>query len=239
MDNSLKYTKLHELAASIQSKLQALAAGKLTTSELEETTEQSRELFERMVVLRYMAYEETVNATAEQTSPFEDLKPVEAIREELKWEATNQVSLIDAIEEVTKTEQQEPQKPLFTFQSTPRVEEPLISNTLFDLAALPATESVNEMLAKTMGSRETLAEKLEHKPISDLKEAITLNQRFQFSRELFKGNNQDYELAIDHLNRSTRDEALQHVQVLRTKYEWNSDSAVTHDFIVLVERRHQ
>jgi hypothetical protein len=235
MENTQKYTRLSELAAEIEFNVQLLTAGKLSTTELETLTEQTRELFERLVVLRYKAYDESVNGVSKTTSILEGIAPTEPVREEVKWEPTNQVSLIDAIEEVTKSE---PVAPLFTFQSEQREEAP-ISNTLFDLAALPATESVNEMLAKAMGSRETLAEKLEHKPISDLKEAITLNQRFQFSRELFKGNNQDYELAIDHLNRTSREDALLHVEVLRSKYGWNADSAVASDFMLLIERRHQ
>jgi len=209
MENTQKYTRLSELAAEIEFNVQLLTAGKLSTAELETLTEQTRELFERLVVLRYKAYDESVNGVSKTTSIAEEIAPVEPVREEVKWEPTNQVSLIDAIEEVTKSE---PVAPLFTFQSEQREEAP-ISNTLFDLAALPATESVNEMLAKAMGTRETLAESLEHKPISDLKEAITLNQRFQFSRELFKGNNQDYELAIDHLNRTSREDALLHVEL--------------------------
>lgn len=235
MENTQKYTRLRELAAEIEFNVQLLTGGKLSTTELEALTEQSRELFERLVVLRYMAYTETVNGLTVATAVTEPTATVETVREEVKWEPTNQVSLIDAIEEVTKAE---PSAPLFSFQPERR-DEPVISNTLFDLAALPATESVNEMLAKAMGSRETLAEKLEHKPIADLKDAISLNQRFQFSRELFKGNNQDYELAIDHLNRTTREDALLHVEVLRAKYSWNSDSAVAHDFMLLIERRHQ
>jgi hypothetical protein len=241
MDNTIKYTKLQELAATIHTKLELLNSGKLSTVELEEMTEQSRELFERLVVLRYKAYDESVNGKtipAERMVTPTSTETNSPTQEEVKWES-NQVSLIDAIEEVTKTEKTEEPQPMFTFGATPKHDDAQISNMLFDLAALPATESVNEMLAKTMGSRETLAQSLEHKPIADLKEAITLNQRFQFSRELFKGNNQDYELAIDHLNRVSRDEALNHLSALRSKYEWNNEAAVTHDFIVLVERRHQ
>lgn len=241
MDNTIKYTKLQELAATIHTKLELLNSGKLSTAELEEMTEQSRELFERLVVLRYMAYDETVNGKTTTAVSIEMPTATESYavaQEDVKWES-NQVSLIDAIEEVTKSEKTVEEQPMFTFGATPKHEDTQISNMLFDLAALPATESVNEMLAKTMVSRETLAQSLEHKPIADLKEAITLNQRFQFSRELFKGNNQDYELAIDHLNRVSRDEAMNHLSTLRSKYAWNNEAAVTNDFIVLVERRHQ
>ena len=114
-----------------------------------------------------------------------------------------------------------------------------VTNTLFDLAALPATPSVNEMLARTLVQHETVAQHHTHTPIADLKIAITLNQRFQFSRELFKGNNQDYEVAIDLLNTSSREDSMQYMKSLATKYDWNEGSAVVRDFRLLVDRRHQ
>jgi hypothetical protein len=94
------------------------------------------------------------------------------------------------------------------------------------------------MLARTMVQQETVAQHHTHAPIADLKIAITLNQRFQFPRELFKGNNQDYEVAIDLLNTSTRDEALQYVKSLESKYQWSEGSTVVRDFRTLVDRRH-
>ena len=94
------------------------------------------------------------------------------------------------------------------------------------------------MLAQTIVQHETLAQHHSHTPIADLKIAITLNQRFQFSRELFKGNNQDYEVAIDLLNTSSKEDALQYVKSLENKYEWNNDSSVVRDFRLLVDRRH-
>jgi hypothetical protein len=233
MNESNKYPRLHELAGNIQIQLERLKAGELSLEELEIVAEQSRELYERLVVLRYKAFDESVHG--KQTEHTESIAAISMpTQEEIKPETTNQVSLIDAIEEVTKSEEFTEVKPLFSMESTTPV-----VNTLFDLAALPATPSVNEMLARTMVQQETVAQHHTHTPIADLKIAITLNQRFQFSRELFKGNNQDYEVAIDLLNTSTRDEALQYVRSLEEKYQWNEGSTVARDFRSLVERRHQ
>jgi hypothetical protein len=221
------------LAGNIQIQLERLKAGELSLDELELVAEQSRELYERLVVLRYKAFDESVHG--KEMVQNEPVEPVAIqVQEEIKAETTNQVSLIDAIEEVTKSEEQPEGLPLFTMDAPAPV-----VNTLFDLAALPATPSVNEMLARTMVQQETVAQHHTHTPIADLKIAITLNQRFQFSRELFKGNNQDYEVAIDLLNTSTRDEALQYVKSLEDKYQWNVGSTVARDFRSLVERRHQ
>lgn len=236
MIESMKYQRLHELANNIQLQLERLKAGELSLEELEIVVEQSREIYERLVVLRFKACGDAAQSKTEEVSTTTVSGLAQTIGES-KPETTNQVSLMDVIAEVThEKEEVVEEKLLFTFDAHP-VETP-ISNTLFDLAALPATQSVNEMLARSIVQQETVAQLHTHTPIADLKIAITLNQRFQFSRELFKGNNQDYEVAIERLNTSSRNEAMQQLQTLESKYEWSTGSAVVRDFRSLVERRH-
>ena len=216
--------------------LERLKAGELSLEELEIVVEQSREIYERLVVLRFKACGDAAQSKTEEVSTTTVSGLAQTIGES-KPETTNQVSLMDVIAEVThEKEEVVEEKLLFTFDAHP--EETPISNTLFDLAALPATQSVNEMLARSIVQQETVAQHHTHTPIADLKIAITLNQRFQFSRELFKGNNQDYEVAIERLNTSSRNEAMQQLQTLESKYEWSTGSAVVRDFRSLVERRH-
>jgi hypothetical protein len=236
MNESTKYPRLQELSASIQLQMERLKAGELSLEELEIVANQSRELYERLVVLRYKAFDESVNGSTVAATNQGVTAAVNTV-EESKPELTNQVSLIDAIAEVTKTEDVVEELPLFTMDTT--ITEPPVTNTLFDLAALPATPSVNEMLARTMVQQETVAQHHTNTPIADLKIAITLNQRFQFSRELFKGNNQDYEVAIDLLNTSSREDSMQYIKSLEAKYQWSTGSSVVRDFCMLVERRHQ
>jgi hypothetical protein len=236
MNESTKYPRLQELSASIQLQMERLKAGELSLEELEIVVNQSRELYERLVVLRYKAFDESVNGITVAATNQRVTAAVNTV-EESKPELTNQVSLIDAIAEVSKTEDVVEELPLFTMDTT--ITEPPVTNTLFDLAALPATPSVNEMLARTMVQQETVAQHHTNTPIADLKIAITLNQRFQFSRELFKGNNQDYEVAIDLLNTSSREDSMQYIKSLEAKYQWSTGSSVVRDFCMLVERRHQ
>jgi hypothetical protein len=234
MNENSKFPRLQELANNIQLQMERLKAGELSLEELDIAADQSRELYERLVVLRYKAFDERVNGVVVKEA-IAAVQPVASAVEEVKPELSNQVSLIDAIAEVTQTEEIKEEEPLFTMQVPPAP----VTNTLFDLAALPATPSVNEMLARTLVQHETVAQHHTHTPIADLKIAITLNQRFQFSRELFKGNNQDYEVAIDLLNTSSREDSMQYMKSLATKYDWNEGSAVVRDFRLLVDRRHQ
>jgi hypothetical protein len=248
MIDNLKYQTLQEIASDIQKKLDHLLTGDLSRSDLESLTASSRELYERLVVLRYKAYdgevkvnqaeiieqsqnvvESTVNSVESEESSI--VEEISFRIEETKTEEPIQISLIDAIEEVTlqeetptKTEEETKVVPITTEPSRP--------------AASEQRESLHEKLTRVVTASESLAEKMENNPIPDLKRAITLNQRFQFSRELFKGNNQDYEVAIDKLNSSTREDAMQHLANLRSKYAWSDESAVTSDFVELVERRH-
>lgn len=254
MYEPVKFKRLRELAAELNDKLDALQIGKLSAEELESMTEHSRELYERLVVLRYKAFDSSVKeeATApeeKQTEPVNaEPAPIAFKIDEPKNEATpNQVSLIDAIEEVTKLEtlnvtetEQKEEEPLIdqTEDAPVEIEKTQITHNE-RAAAFANQESLHERLAKGMGNTETLAAKHEHTAISDLKKAISLNQRFQFSKELFKGNNQEYEMAIDKLNTANREEALKQLENLRSKFSWANDNMVTQDFVSLIERRHQ
>ncbi|MFM9422351.1 MAG: hypothetical protein RIR06_812, partial [Bacteroidota bacterium] len=59
-----------------------------------------------------------------------------------------------------------------------------------------------------------------------------------FCKDLFKGNNQEYEVMVEKLNNTNRDEALRILDVLTTKYSWNPESNAVKDFTDLVNRRY-
>jgi hypothetical protein len=253
--------RLSEIASELQRKIELLKQGDLPLNELEKLTDESRELYERLVVIRFKAYDNQVKGiepvVEETTSAVlkheESVIPEISFRiEEPKQETPVQVSLIDAIEEVIKSESSTEENTVeeevseTTAETTHEISADAIEETHTPVSGLQETisglagkESLYDKLSKSIAPAESLAQKLEHHPIADLKRAITLNQRFQFSKELFKGNNQDYEVAIEKLNSSNRDEAMKHLESLRSKYAWNNESPVAHDFTDLVERRHQ
>jgi hypothetical protein len=253
MYEPVKFKRLRELAAELNNKLDELQVGKLSAQELENMTEHSRELYERLVVLRYKAYDTTAKENEVPAVEAKEQKPAEPAPiafkiEETKTEITaNQVSLIDAIEEVTKLENQSVPEIVATVEETTTQQ---FATEAADLTkpqttyneratALSNQESLHERLAKNISNTETLAAKHENTAITDLKKAISLNQRFQFSKELFKGNNQEYEMAIDKLNNSNREEAMKQLENLRSKFAWTNENLITQDFVSLIERRHQ
>ena len=112
------------------------------------------------------------------------------------------------------------------------------------VAEAPAREevkpmvSLNDTFKENASQQATIAKKLEESPIADLKKNISLNQRFQFCKDLFKGNNQEYEVTLEKLNNTNRDEAMRVIQTLKDKYSWNPDSMAVKDFTDLVTRRY-
>lgn len=98
--------------------------------------------------------------------------------------------------------------------------------------------SLNDAFKQTANVQATLNKKHENTPISDLKKNISLNQRFQFCKDLFKGNNQEYEVMLEKLNNTNRDEAMRIIQTLQDKYGWNIESMAAKDFTDLVNRRY-
>jgi len=254
MYEPVKFKRLKEIAAELNRKLVELSDGRLSKNELENLTEESRELYERLVVLRFKAFQDEVNGPSTQVeekpaavetvatvAPVKDEQPtIEPIAFRIdnieKTDNGTQVSLIDAIEEVAKeivTNNHD------NVQAPAPLENVVAQNNpLNDYMKQGTRENFYEKLSKTIEQKETLSHKMEHTSIPDLKRAISLNQRFQFSKELFKGNNQEYEVAIEKLNTTTREEAMKQLENLRNKYQWNETSSVTSDFKDLVERRY-
>lgn len=95
---------------------------------------------------------------------------------------------------------------------------------------------VNEANRKEDNS---LAQKLEKQPIGDLTRSVGLNQRFLFSNELFNGNMEAFNRALNEINHlDSLDDAIRFIEVqLKEKYAWAEDSEAAEQFIGLVERR--
>lgn len=240
MNEPVKYKRLKQIAEELNARLDELNIGSLSKDQLEELADYSRELYERLVVLRFKAYDEHVKGKPEETATPEVAKssapevapaaPAAPDSIPFKVRDDGQVNLLDAIEEVTGQQQEE---------ETEEEEIPVVMQAQPVPASVmaQAAPSINDVIGSGV-NRESLAEKLESTPISDLKKAISLNQRFQFARELFKGNNQEYEVSVEKLNSTSREDAMRHLNSLRNKYAWKEEDPVATDFIDLVERRH-
>jgi hypothetical protein len=84
------------------------------------------------------------------------------------------------------------------------------------------------------------AEQLNIKPISDIKLAITLNDKLLYVKDLFNGYNLAYSEAIEILNRfNTFEEATRFLKTnYVTKNNWDSKPTTTEKFYALLKRRY-
>jgi len=84
------------------------------------------------------------------------------------------------------------------------------------------------------------SEQLSIKPISDIKLAITLNDKLLYVKDLFNGYNLAYSEAIEILNRfNTFEEAQRFLKTnYVTKNNWDSKPATTEKFYALLKRRY-
>jgi len=233
MSTERGYTRINELVAALNAALLDMEQGRLGAQGLERTTEDARELYERLVVLRHKVREAraalSVKAAEPPSAPMasepEAPRPprTEAVeRPPMRLDTRSdmsprQTSLIDAIAEhdevpAVTLKGQDPEKPKVQAQAQ----------------AAPAPAKVP-----------SLAEKLEHAPIADLGKAITLSQKFLFLAELFGGQKEEYEKAISAINgHAFFAEAKQYLDAeVLTKLKKAPDPEALSSFMDLVERR--
>jgi hypothetical protein len=251
MENAMR---LKELSEELHTNINELLSGKMSPEQTQHLVELCSELYEKLIVLRFKAFSETTTPAEKMQAVLETVQPIKIDTAPVAppAELVNQVNLIDAIKEVEQVAEQvaeqEEEDEDIVFELIPNdelvVETPVISMA----PEAPKQEepkgdvkpmvSLNDSFKESASQQATIAKKLEGSAISDLKKNISLNQRFQFCKDLFKGNNQEYEVTLEKLNNTNRDEAMRILQALKDKYSWNPDSMAAKDFTDLVNRRY-
>jgi len=98
-------------------------------------------------------------------------------------------------------------------------------------------ESIHRKIASKTNSK-TIADKLHHNPIKDLKAAIGINEKFLFVNQLFEGNLQNYSAAIEKINAvNDLGTAKQIAADLAGQMNWEDNNEHVKNFMELVERR--
>jgi hypothetical protein len=101
--------------------------------------------------------------------------------------------------------------------------------------------TINEKISSQLGDKAlSKTEQLSLKPISDIKLAITLNDKLLYVKDLFNGYNLAYSEAIEILNRfNSFEEAMRFLKTnYITKNNWDSKPATTEKFYTLLKRRY-
>jgi len=111
--------------------------------------------------------------------------------------------------------------------------EEIKKNTIADKIIQP-TISRNELMSKVDNS---FSATLANKKIEDIKQAISIGDRFRFQRELFKGNGEDMNKTLSYINQLASLNEV--ISFLKSKYKWDEKNEVTEDFFQIIRRRFQ
>ncbi len=242
MSPSSDYKNLKDLTKSLSNGINKLESGKLDSNELTALLEDSRTLHERITVLQYLAFEKDVKVKEvkkqkkepkKQQGSFELNFGTQEIIEDTSVENgnesktdeldedthLNQTNLLDAIEEhVEDVDAEEDNKYV--------VEKTNLGNST----------SINDTFASGAPNK-TVADKLSRQPIKDLKSAIGLNQKFLFMNDLFEGENEIFNNAINKINSfNTLPEAIAFIES-ELSSAWDKENSSVLNFMDLVERR--
>jgi hypothetical protein len=241
-----------ELIGRISSELKRMKLESMTASELDALVGDARELYERLIVLRYKAFEQTVKKseipqeTVEQIPPVEstpELKnePIESVAEESETDMGFAFQLFD------EPETAEPQEPVVHFEThapeSPKIEETIQPELVLGEqpvkkpAETPSPSSLLEKLSE-QHNQNRLADRLKLSPIASLKSTFTLNDRIRFSQGLFSGDSEKFRQAVDTLdNCDSLDAAKNHLAQYATTHTWDMESKDVEHFYEFVERR--
>jgi hypothetical protein len=157
------------------------------------------------------------------------------------WEREEEEILADDFPAIEEKEEAI-EKPATYAQRAP--ERPVIQNSFIEPMLESSKEepiTINQRISALLnnsGSRMT--EQLSTQPIADLKQAITLNDKLLYIKDLFNGYNLAYNEAIDILNRlSTFDQADAFLRVnYSIKHNWEAKQATAEKFYDLLKRRY-
>ncbi|MEN8957941.1 MAG: hypothetical protein ABF258_07945, partial [Flavobacteriales bacterium] len=218
------YLSLVELAKNLNKKAGKLEKGKLNLKEISEMLDNSRDIYERLTILRYKALVEKTEQPQVSTAP--------------KKEAKEEIKKVTQVEEASFSFNFEPEKELGV-EISPNQKNLLDEIHEIGGDGIETKSSVNEQYASTPDKTESLAEKLTKSKIVDLKKGMGLNQRFLFTNDLFSGDKEAFENTIDKLNAcDTVIEAKAYLSSeIENSFEWDLESDTVAQFIALLERK--
>ena len=224
---------IKKLIKKLQQHEEALSNKQMGAEGLSDLINDTNNLLEKLYVLRYKVYESSVKKVEEPT-PKKEAESIPSFQLNLQ---TEPVAKAPEPKQEVKAEEQ----PLA--KETAQEKELRIQKTVLpepEEKQVEKEDSLNDRLARIQEDRPTFAEKMQKKPISDLKKAIGLNERFSFINELFQQNADIFHNSIDQLNNcESFGKAIDIVQNdFAVKYEWDMESRSVTNLMELVERRY-
>lgn len=226
--------------------------------QLQENADDSHLLLTAQMLVASLQSQATAKRTGSVTviSPVSSTQPEPVMKAESKTEASPEVKS-EVVEEKTSLQKEVPQeksvaepplqpkkkkinhnklieKELSFFQIYKEEEAPKsVQQSLFEEIAYDNVTEINDKLKRS--NREIA----DSHPISDLKAAIGINDRYLYINELFRGDATVYERSILTINNfSSLKESMEWIErSLRLPYYWDEDSKTVQQFYNTVKRR--
>lgn len=242
MSNDKGFRSMSALVDALRKAEEGLRGGTLPLASLDAAANDARELYERLVVLRHKAREAAQGkakpAPAPAPPPPAPAPPPQPERASpAPAAATPPPANAPAAEAPIRLNTRPAEPHQTTLEEVIEQEEAPVMKT----AAEFLKEAQAAKAAPSTGSRtaESVAEKLERARIADLSKAISLSDKFWFTKELFAGDAKAYEVGVSLLN-SANDlgEAKSFLaDELLTKLKTPPDAEALDAFSELIERR--
>lgn len=243
MEDNKPFKTISELINELKQNTEKLDNGSLSFDELSMVLNMSRELHERITILKYKAAEKMVKGN--ESMPMSHFK--------LNLKKDNQLSLEEVISDAVQEKLQKAQTNFLDeiVDANEKQNEPIqpvvkVLENKFDNEEskgvnpeekTTSPSSVNESYSSN--EKSTLADKLKMTPIPDLGQAIGINLKFLLMNDLFKGENTAYNQAIETLNSCENSgEAFDCLAAFSDSLEWDEEHDSYLRFAELVTRRY-
>lgn len=179
---------------------------------------------------------EEIDASMESTSELIENDDIVDVKEAIEDIVVNEDTEITEIKNTDLVTEEIKENEINKVEIVPETNiKPLVDETRKTILGeknILTTPSRNEQLLKADNS---ISSSLANKKIHDIKQAISIGDRFRFQRELFRGNGEDMNKTLTYINLlATLEEAL---SFLQSKYGWTPDNETAEDFYQIVRRR--
>ena len=247
------YKSTQELIKHLSESIEDLNNGHLDARELEELVVSSRDLYERLLILRFKAFDKGILNEATEEKQVKQEEVVEStttvsendepsfdftIEEDEKQE--EQAGFDFTIEEENETESNEESVIQHIKEEETNMEVEPVSFDTDDTENEPQEEdsSLNDLFKTEADS--SLRKKLQNSPISDIKTHISIAKKFEYINNMFGGDSTAYDNAIDTLNNEENEStAKKKLDDYSKEYNWDLEDKSIINFIELVARKYQ
>lgn len=234
------YKNIDDLVKRIDQDVDKLKKGDLSLDDLDALVEAGKDLTERLIILRFKAYDthgqpeqEIVQKVVEK----EDVPDVQFDLSSSEQEESQPVAEQAGFNfDLTFDEEEAaPEEVEINVESKEVMEEEILTPEVHEQSEDAGT--INEVHKSE--EDHSLRKKFQKSPISDLKSQISIANKFEYISTLFDGDNKKYEEAIQTLNTFEEgDMAKAKLKEFATEYNWDLENKTILQFIELVERRY-